>query len=576
MEANSTNYSNLIREQGAFTPSETYLRLLELIEQKLLRQQSGNIVILGESGVGSTELGKMLVNRIVEGEIPEIPADTVVYKIDAASFAAGIKYVGTFEFKVKTLKEALKARPSILFIDNLHSLSGAGTTNRNNQDFFTLIQEELADGSIRVIGTSRPDDWERAMAGREDIASCFDTVNKDHPTTEQTVIMLENWISRYEYPQVPRELLTYIVELSNRLDPIGSQPRKAIKFLDEMFAHARRHNPQAKFDRKYIEQVTVLRYQIDPSEFDPEARRIRIGGLRAGLDRIVIGNDLIKDELVRLTKIAVTGLADQDKPRIRLLMGGDKGLAKTTLAFAYGEVMGLPVERIEMNNYDLHSLNKPEDLLRKIAKAVRKNPFAVIFLDEFEKASIDVQQSVLAAFDKGQFSVLENPHGGSNQSSVRVNVKKASFLLATNAGKDYLKSGRTFSEVDYRNFLAQDGISEFIIDRMQAVVPAMVPTKEQFTATLKLHLARIRKEISRAHPGLTIRINNVAKLLSQYTEAYHGESALIRPAIEALAKTVRETTADKILAGTVSGCVRLNIRKPTGIKSARVRVGFAQ
>jgi len=600
MENNVPNLTEEIEEKGFFQPNQKDLNLIERTRTILTKQQRGNVVVLGESGSGTTEFVRSFVGLLVQGQFPEFPQDTPVYFLDGGALTSGIKYIGTIQFRVKAIKEALKARPGILFINNIHTLSGAGSSSTQSSDVLALIQQELADGEIRVIGTSNVEDWNSEIAARPEINSSFIRLHRPVPTREDTIEMLKGWISRYHYPVIEDPILELIVTITEKHDAIGTQPRKSIDFIDEMFAIARgemierdstseRASESAGvstgesaedvnttlFNRQRVLEIASKRYQIDVAEFDPELRRKKLDRLSTELDKAVIGQNRAKEVIIEKTRQAYYQLNDRDKPRIRVFLAGDRGLGKTYLVLEYGRIMELPVVRINMNNYGIGTGRSIEDLFQEITKSVRKNPFTIVFLDEFEKTGPEIQESFLAALDKGTYRVKEGK-GLLRSTSVRVDIRNTSFFLASNAGTDYLRKTDRFSDEDFRNALNQDRVSEFVLDRMQAIVPFSHPTKQEFTRIIGLHLNNEIKSIE-AQMDIRIRLRHKVKLLQLFTDTFYQQTASSRPVIEAIQNAVRNAVTNHrtIRAGHQPGaCISLSLKSPNYTLSNRIPMGF--
>lgn len=507
-----------------FLPGEE--SLVDSFRIAMSRQESGSFALVGDAGSGKSQLIYSFLERIANGAYPEIPRSIRVVSLERGLLAQGIKYVGSFEAKVSLLKLLARYAPLYLFADEMHSLRGAGAVSESNVDFFEMIKTELADGSIRILGTSTEAEFYRAFAGNAAIMRRVSTIKKPEGNEEKTVEALRGWLKRFNKPELSKEILSEVYRLSERFSAVGAQPSKATKLLDDAFAgltiEGRESSSLSISDlRKSAERL----YNLPQTHFNEHDAVTRHQRLKPALDEKIIGQSVYKDALIRAYGMSVAGLNDVRRPGLRVLVAGTTGVGKTATAEAFAAAIGATYYRIEMSKFGAGGSEAIDTLRREIAGALRKDAFAVICLDEFEKADPAVSLALLSALDDGNFEVRESLDSSSqsaSMTSVRIDTTKASFIATTNAGADWLadqssatsrgamgfrrnateinapfKVGTSDFQTELREQLIADGIPDTIVGRFGVVTAALPPTEQEFRQVIRLHGEALLRSVSR-------------------------------------------------------------------------------
>ncbi len=462
------------------------------IRMALQRREVGSVVILAEAGSGKTELVKSFVWELAQGRYPELAKDTPIFQVDAGSLSAGTKFSGEFEERVKEITDAAAKMPIVLFIDEVHSLSGQGTHSQNSNDFWEHLKPSLADGRIRVIGTSTEQEFNAAYAGRTAVYARFEQHKKQPLTRAEVVGAINLWNQRFGIPALPQPLCERLYDLSEQFDAFGAQPRKVAKLVD--YLHAKRSIEGRSEQPVSIEEIHAAaqaKYQVDPVQFDPQKMREKIERLRETLNSRFVGRADATEALYQGTKQSFVRMPGDQKADMIMMLMGPRGTGKTEFAKAYAEHMGFRSRLIEMNAYSRSGGKLGEQLMQEIAEAVRFNSQAVIILDEIEKADRSIQDRLLAAFQDGSFYVTEKTSSGDLKgTSIRVSLRNVKILLTTNAGQDYIAQGGT-DPYDMREAGIREGLSEFLVDRVQGVLPfAPAMDRDAFARIVTEHLQR--------------------------------------------------------------------------------------
>lgn len=561
-----------------FLPGED--ETVNSIRMALAQEESGSFALLGEAGTGKSQLVYSFLEQVAHGAYPEIPRSIRVLTLDRSSLEQGTTYTGQFESKVSLLKYLSHYGPLYLFADEMHSLRGAGTHEGSNVDFFEMIKTELADGSIRILGTSTEEEFYRAFSGNTAILRRVQVVKKLPSDEEKTIKALQGWLARFRKPTIPDEVLSAAYRLSTEFSAVGAQPAKATKLLDSAFASLKiESRPDDSLNAEDIQKAAQRLYNLPPSRFDPMDALERQANLRHELDGQVIGQSEYKGALARANGLRLAGLQDPRRP-VRVLVAGSTGVGKTATAEAFAQAIGATYYRVEMSKYAAGGVDA---LRREIAGALRKDPFSVVCLDEFEKADISVQLAILSALDDGYFNVLESLDSSSSSmsmTSVRVNTTKASFIATTNAASDWLARTRLKAplgflasdssaqgspeeggadavrfQTELRAQLINDGIPDTIVGRFSVVTAALPPTEVEFQQVLGLHTGKLLASIAR-RGGSRFAMTNpdaffAAMARSYFTARPPTQNRIVFTLLEEyLQPAILEATLDEMRRGT--------------------------
>ncbi len=422
---------------------------LERCIQVLARRRKNNPLLIGEPGVGKTAIAEGLALRIVEGEVPDAIKESTIYSLDMTAVLAGTRYRGDFEERIKAVLKVLIEMPnSILFIDEIHNIVGAGATNGGTMDAANILKPPLANGELRCIGSTTYKDYKSAFEKDRALARRFQRIDITEPSVVETVAILKGLRSRYEEHHgvtYSDAALSSAAELSARHINEGHLPDKAIDVIDEAGARVRL---MAEEDRpktirpKEIEQVIAKMARIPPRSVSASDKE-KLSNIEADLKRVIYGQDDAIEQIARAIKLSRAGLGKADQPTGSFLFAGPTGVGKTELAKQLAKTMGVEFVRFDMSEYmEKHTVSRligaPPgyvgfDQGGQLTDAVNKHPHCVIVLDEIEKAHPDLFNILLQVMDHA--TLTDN------------NGKKADFrhvvlIMTTNAGSREMEAGQ--------------------------------------------------------------------------------------------------------------------------------------
>ena len=440
MENFTTNLNQLARV-GGIDPLIGRDRELERAIQVLCRRRKNNPLLVGESGVGKTAIAEGLAWRIVQGDVPEVMADCTIYSLDIGSLLAGTKYRGDFEKRFKALLKQLEQDSnSILFIDEIHTIIGAGAASGGQVDAANLIKPLLSSGKIRVMGSTTYQEFSNIFEKDRALARRFQKIDITEPSVEETVQIINGLKPKYEAHHDVRytaKAVRAAVELAVKYINDRHLPDKAIDVIDEAGARARLM-PVSK-RKKTINvadiETVVARIARIPEKSVSQSDRDTLKSLGERLKMLVFGQDKAIEALTEAIKMSRAGLGQDHKPVGSFLFAGPTGVGKTEVTVQLSKALGIELLRFDMSEYmERHTVSRligaPPgyvgfDQGGLLTDAVIKHPHAVLLLDEIEKAHPDVFNLLLQVMDNG--TLTDN------------NGRKADFcnvvlVMTTNAG----------------------------------------------------------------------------------------------------------------------------------------------
>lgn len=521
------------------------------VRRGLAKPNGGAVVVLGSSGVGKTNLVYSFAQKVRNGEFPEIPAHTQFIEVDAIGLTGGTRHRGVFEERLANLLEKSEGRDVIWVIDEIHSLKGSGTHSKDPNDIFQKIKTRLSGGRIKIIATDTPDEFYEAFEDDQALLRRFGTVNLGEPTGDDLFQRVRNHADRHSGHSISDDNLRFLINLSEDFDAVGAQPSKAIRLLDEVIADRNISGAKGEtIGKKQIQDAAGRLYQIDPAEFDPKLREKKLGEYRDNIHSNLSGLEEIKGKLDRLALRSITGTLNPDKPRGGILFSGPKGIGKTTIPKEYARARGLPSHIVRMNRDAPGSGMTSHDLYREILTALRRNPFTVLIFDEIDKASIEVQNGLLD-FMENKFIDVPSTSGHGKQSGrvVRVRTTGATVFFTSNAGQSYILGlgNEEFSDQSFRLHQVWEGMSEFLLDRIQENIPVFPPKSiEEFRAVLKLklheHLARHSEQL-----GVNFSVEEEDVFLDVLAKKYFRSGASYRQALDRLDSAIGTAISERAL-----------------------------
>ena len=428
MENFTTNLNQLARV-GGIDPLIGREKELERAIQVLCRRRKNNPLLVGESGVGKTAIAEGLAWRIVQGDVPEVMADCTIYSLDIGSLLAGTKYRGDFEKRFKALLKQLEQDTnSILFIDEIHTIIGAGAASGGQVDAANLIKPLLSSGKIRVIGSTTYQEFSNIFEKDRALARRFQKIDITEPSIEETVQIINGLKPKYEAHHDVRytaKAVRAAVELAVKYINDRHLPDKAIDVIDEAGARARLM-PVSKRKKTVnvadIESV-VARIARIPEKSVSQSDRDTLKNLGDRLKMLVFGQDKAIEALTEAIKMARAGLGHEHKPVGSFLFAGPTGVGKTEVTVQLSKALGIELLRFDMSEYmERHTVSR---LIGLLTDAVIKHPHAVLLLDEIEKAHPDVFNILLQVMDNGTLT---------DNNGRKADFRNVVLVMTTNAG----------------------------------------------------------------------------------------------------------------------------------------------
>jgi ATP-dependent Clp protease ATP-binding subunit ClpA len=522
---NYTLNLNALALMGKIDPLIGRERELERVVQTLCRRRKNNPLLVGEAGVGKTAIAEGLARRIVEGDVPEILAKCNVYALDMGALLAGTKYRGDFEQRLKAVLKQLVDNPhAILFIDEIHTLIGAGAASGGTLDASNLLKPALSTGQLKCIGATTYSEFRGIFEKDHALSRRFQKIDVTEPSVEETVSILRGLKTRFEEHhgiKYAASALTSAAELAARYINDRHLPDKAIDVIDEAGA-AQRILPKSKqkkiITKHEIEEIVAKIARV-PAQSVSSDDRSQLKNLDRNLKAVVFGQDKAIDALAAAIKMSRSGLGNPQKPTGSFLFSGPTGVGKTEVARQLAYIMGVELIRFDMSEYmERHAVSRligaPPGYIGfdqggLLTEAVTKHPYSVLLLDEIEKAHPDVFNILLQVMDHGTLTDNNGRKADfrnvmiimtTNAGAAELSKSSMGFTVSAQTGDEMAEIKRTFSP-EFRNRL--DAIISFAaLDReiiMRVVDKFLMQLEEQlhekkvdvtFTVALKDHLAR--------------------------------------------------------------------------------------
>ncbi|KQV36062.1 ATP-dependent Clp protease ATP-binding subunit ClpA [Massilia sp. Root335] len=418
---------------------------VDRVIQILCRRRKNNPLLVGEAGVGKTAIAEGLAWRIVQEDVPEILQNAVVYSLDMGALLAGTKYRGDFEQRLKAVLKQLKDTPNgILFIDEIHTIIGAGSASGGTLDASNLLKPALANGQLKCIGATTFTEFRGVFEKDHALSRRFQKVDVNEPSVEQTVQILRGLKSRFEEHhgvKYSASALSTAAELAARFINDRHLPDKAIDVIDEAGA-AQRVLPKSKqkktIGKTEIEDIIAKIARIPPQTVNQDDRS-KLQTIDRDLRNVVFGQDPAIDALASAIKMARAGLGKQDKPIGSFLFSGPTGVGKTEVAKQLAFILGIELVRFDMSEYmERHAVSRligaPPgyvgfDQGGLLTEAITKKPHAVLLLDEIEKAHPDIFNILLQVMDHGTLT---------DNNGRKADFRNVIIIMTTNAGAESL------------------------------------------------------------------------------------------------------------------------------------------
>jgi ATP-dependent Clp protease ATP-binding subunit ClpA len=515
---------NALAQQGKIDPLIGRDDELERVIQTLCRRRKNNPLLVGEAGVGKTAIAEGLARRIIENTVPEILSKATVYSLDMGALLAGTKYRGDFEQRLKSVIKQLSETPdAILFIDEIHTLIGAGSASGGTLDASNLLKPALSNGQIKCIGATTYTEYRGIFEKDHALSRRFQKVDVNEPSIADTIEILKGLKSRFESHhgiKYSAAALSSAVDLSVRFITDRHLPDKAIDVIDEAGA-AQRILPKSRqkkiIGKQDIEEIVAKIARVPSTQVSADDRSA-LKNLDRDLKAVVFGQSEAIDALAKAIKMARSGLGTPGKPIGSFLFSGPTGVGKTEVARQLAYCMGIDLLRFDMSEYmERHAVSRligaPPgyvgfDQGGQLTEAISKKPYCVLLLDEIEKAHPDIYNILLQVMDHGTLT---------DNNGRKADFRNVVIIMTTNAGQDSIQkanmgftsskqSGDEMVEIkrlftpEFRNRL--DATISFkpldhevilrVVDKFLMQLEAQLHEKKIeaiFTDALKLHLA---------------------------------------------------------------------------------------
>jgi len=475
--------------------------------QILCRRSKNNPLYVGEPGVGKTAIAEGLARKIIEGDVPDVLKEAVIYSLDMGALLAGTRYRGDFEERLKAVVNELEKLPhAILFIDEIHTVIGAGATSGGAMDASNLLKPALSGGVIRCIGSTTYKEFRNHFEKDRALLRRFQKIDVNEPSIEDTIKILAGLRSAFEDHHKVKytpDAIKSAVELSARYINDRKLPDKAIDVIDEVGAMQMLVAPNRRkktITSKEIEQVIATMARIPPKSVSSDDKKT-LETLEPDLKRVVFGQDTAIEVLSSAIKLSRAGLRDPDKPIGNYLFSGPTGVGKTEVARQLASLLGIPLQRFDMSEYmERHSVSRligappgyvGYDQGGLLTDAIDQQPHCVLLLDEIEKAHPDLFNILLQVMDNGR---LTDHHGKT------VDFRNVILIMTTNAGaSDMAKEGIGFGNIS-REDAGDEAVKKMFTpefrNRLDAIVPfGYLPPQvvsrvvDKFILQLELQLA---------------------------------------------------------------------------------------
>jgi len=566
----ASNLNDLARE-GKIDPLIGREDEVERTIQILCRRRKNNPLYVGESGVGKTALAEGLAWRIVEGNVPEVLHDAIIYSLDLGALVAGTKYRGDFEKRLKGVLQQLKKEPrAILFIDEIHTIIGAGSASGGTMDASNLIKPVLQNGELRCIGSTTFQEYRGVFEKDRALARRFQKIDVVEPSVAESVAILHGLKSRFEKHhevQYTSEALQAAVDLSVKHIADRLLPDKAIDVIDEAGARQRLRTPDQRkniIDVEEVELIVAKMARIPPKQVSASDKDV-LRNLERNLKMVIFGQDPAIETLVSAIKMARSGLANPDKPIGNFLFAGPTGVGKTEVTKQLAMQLGIELVRFDMSEYmESHSVSRlmgaPPgyvgfDQGGLLTEKIVKTPHCVLLLDEIEKAHPDVYNVLLQIMDRG---VLTDSNGR------EANFKNVIVVMTTNAGAA-LAARRTMGFVEQNHATdAMETIRKAFTpefrNRLDAIVQFQGLGFDHVLRVVDKFLIELEAQLHDKH----VTISATAEARQWLAENGFDAQMGARPMSRLLQDKIKRPLADELLFGKLVNGGRVTVMVENG------------
>jgi ATP-dependent Clp protease ATP-binding subunit ClpA len=545
--------------------------------QILCRRQKNNPLLVGDPGVGKTAIAEGLARKIIEKQVPEILSDAVIYSLDMGALLAGTRYRGDFEERLKAVMKELEQQPkAVLFIDEIHTVIGAGATSGGAMDASNLLKPALQSGHLRCMGSTTYKEYRQHFEKDRALARRFQKIDVNEPSVPDAIKILmglKPYFEDFHKVRYTDEAIKSAVELSARHMGDRKLPDKAIDVIDETGASMMLLKPEERKELIGVEEVetVVARMARIPPKSVSKNDAEMLKSLEADLKRVVFGQDKAIESLAAAIKMGRAGLREPQKPIGNYLFAGPTGVGKTEVARSLANIMGIELLRFDMSEYmERHTVSRligappgyvGYDQGGLLTDGVDQHPHCVLLLDEIEKAHPDLFNILLQVMDHG---TLTDANGK------KVDFRNVILIMTTNAGaSDAAKQGIGFGagKKDHENSEAiQRLFTPEFRNRLDAVIQFGHLGQDIVRNVVQKFIIQLEAQLSERN--VTIEITDAAA--DWIAKRGYDESFGARPLSRVINEQVKKPMADELLFGALrhGGLVRIDIDPADGEKLA--------
>ncbi|EIB3311424.1 AAA family ATPase [Campylobacter upsaliensis] len=552
---NYTINLNALASEGKIDPLIGREFELERMMQILLRRKKNNPILIGEAGVGKTAIVEGLALRISQGLVPDKLKNAKIFSLDLTGLLSGTKYRGDFERRIKEIIEGLmQIEGAILFIDEIHTIVGAGATGEGHTDFSNLLKPALSNGNLKCIGATTFMEYKNSFEKNKALSRRFAKISIDEPSKEECFLILKGLKEKYEnfhHIRLSDELLKESIELGKKFFADKFLPDSAIDLIDELgasFALKTKKKPNLKDLNEIVAKMTHTHKIF---EFNQNKALL---SLNANLKTQIFGQDSVIDSLCETLKQGYVGFKGENSPRGVFLFTGSSGVGKTELCKKIAEFLGLHLERFDMSEYaEKHALSKligsPAGYVGYedgglLSNAVRKNPFSLVLFDEIEKAHPDLTNTFLQIFDNATLT---------DNSGLKVDFKNTIIVMTSNLGlKESNELGFLSKNEEKTNRAIKDFFAPEFINRIDKILHFNELNDEILEKIVQKELSELSKNLK----NISLNATKAAKVYLA-KKAYQKEFGV---------RLLKRIIADEIGAKLSEKILRKELKEGAKIK----------
>ncbi|CAM3494045.1 AAA family ATPase [Campylobacter upsaliensis] len=552
---NYTINLNALASEGKIDPLIGREFELERMMQILLRRKKNNPILIGEAGVGKTAIVEGLALKISQGLVPDKLKNAKIFSLDLTGLLSGTKYRGDFERRIKEIIEGLmQIEGAILFIDEIHTIVGAGATGEGHTDFSNLLKPALSNGNLKCIGATTFMEYKNSFEKNKALSRRFAKISVDEPSKQECFLILKGLKEKYEnfhHIKLSDELLKESIELGKKFFADKFLPDSAIDLIDELgasFALKTKKKPNLKDLNEIVAKMTRTHKIF---EFNQNKALL---SLNANLKTQIFGQDSVIDSLCETLKQGYVGFKGENSPRGVFLFTGSSGVGKTELCKKIAEFLGLHLERFDMSEYaEKHALSKligsPAGYVGYedgglLSNAVRKNPFSLVLFDEIEKAHPDLTNTFLQIFDNAMLT---------DNSGLKVDFKNTIIVMTSNLGlKESNELGFLSKNEEKTNRAIKDFFAPEFINRIDKILHFNELNDEILEKIVQKELSELSKNLK----NISLNATKAAKVYLA-KKAYQKEFGV---------RLLKRIIADEIGAKLSEKILRKELKEGAKIK----------